>query len=287
MNPYVELGIGPTATLDELKHAYRRAVLRYHPDSAHGQGDPEKFNAVLQAYRILQRKYEKASASPKAGQPPGQPPPRPRPQGRSKTKIEVDQTTIQLPMEILIHYLEQTDNPYVRMIAIEAVALKNNPMAVRYLGDLLHRADTNTQRYVIRTLGEVSLWQAYATLLPWISSPDFEIAIESVKSLEKMTLENRVKIIQQLQNETESFLGSLFAPLRGTWEWLQSPRKSTPQLGQILLDDKYLTSEQLKIALLLQKRHPYLLGEILGKLEYIGSTEIQKALAVQSRATPR
>ena len=52
-SPYAELGVRPDVTLQELKQAYRQAVLRYHPDSAVGGANSLKFHAVTEAYKEL------------------------------------------------------------------------------------------------------------------------------------------------------------------------------------------------------------------------------------------
>ena len=52
-SPYAELGVRPDVTLQELKQAYRQAVLRYHPDSAVGAANSLKFHAVTEAYKEL------------------------------------------------------------------------------------------------------------------------------------------------------------------------------------------------------------------------------------------
>jgi molecular chaperone DnaJ len=51
---YSVLGIKPSATQEEVKRAYRKAVFRYHPDRNPGDSEASgKFKEVLDAYEVL------------------------------------------------------------------------------------------------------------------------------------------------------------------------------------------------------------------------------------------
>ncbi|MBQ3914155.1 MAG: DnaJ domain-containing protein [Paludibacteraceae bacterium] len=56
---YVALEIEPGATNDEVKKAYRRMAMKYHPDKVAGAGEEmrekatEKFRAINEAYEHI------------------------------------------------------------------------------------------------------------------------------------------------------------------------------------------------------------------------------------------
>ncbi len=50
-NYYDILGVGKTASADEIKKAYRRLAHQHHPDK--GGGTPEKFKEINEAYQVL------------------------------------------------------------------------------------------------------------------------------------------------------------------------------------------------------------------------------------------
>lgn len=52
-NPYDVLGISPQSSLDDIKKAYRRLAMKYHPDRNSSEEATEKFKQINQAYDTL------------------------------------------------------------------------------------------------------------------------------------------------------------------------------------------------------------------------------------------
>lgn len=60
-NPYQVLGVSKTASQDEIKAAYRRLALKYHPDRNHGDAQAEeKFKSISEAYATLRDPEQRA-----------------------------------------------------------------------------------------------------------------------------------------------------------------------------------------------------------------------------------
>ena len=70
-NYYEILGVSKTATEDEIKKAYRKLAVKYHPDKNEGDKEAEKkFQEISEAYNVLSNK-EKRSEYDNYGSDPG------------------------------------------------------------------------------------------------------------------------------------------------------------------------------------------------------------------------
>ena len=304
-NLYFELGVKPGVSPKQLKQAYRQSVMRYHPDTAAGKGNTEKFRQVTEAYQLLQKMnaYEAVSSSKKTVSRTSnlrqkftsvffnkrrQDDQTEKPwwdnidvhQGKNE-KIKVNRQTTNLSLEELINCVELSTNQYVRQVALEAIAAKRDKGGVKYLLHLLQNSKKSNRNQVIQALGQCSIQGVNKYLLAYVTDPDIEISASAIKALERLNAANRSLVIEILRKKTPTWQNSLLQPLSKLKNKVFSVAASKRKLGDLLLRDRKLTVEQLEIALLIQKRFPLLLGQILRYLNYVSIPEIQNSIASQ------
>ena len=305
INPYYELGVKPGVSHKQLKQAYRQSVMRYHPDTAGGRGNAEKFRQVTEAYQLLQKMnaYEAASSSKKTVS---------RtsnlrqkfssvffnkrrqenqvekpwwektniPQGNNE-KIKVNRQTTNLSLEELINCVELSTNQYVRQVALESIAAKRDEGGVKYLLHLLQNSENSNRNQVIQALGQCGFQMVNKYLLAYVKDPDIDISASTIKALERLNAANRSLVVEILRKENPTWQNSLLQPFSILKDKVVSVASSKRKLGDLLLRERKLTAEQLEIALLMQKKFPLLLGQILRYLDYVSIPEIQNSIASQ------
>ena len=307
LNPYNELGVEPGVTPQQLKQAYRQSVMRYHPDKSSGSGNAKKFRQVTEAYQLLQKMnaYQSTHAGKKTVsrasnlrqkfssvfQKKRQPQTKTSSPWWEKIsvphendeKIKVNRQTTHLSLEELINCVELSENQYVRQVALEAIAAKKDKGGVNYLLHLLQNSDTSKRTDVIKALGQCGIKRVNQYLFPYVNDTSIEISAAAVKALESIDSANRSHIVEILRSQTSSWKVSLVRPLSKLKFQLFSFTSSKRKLGGMLLRSGSISEQQLEIALLMQKRFPLLLGQILRYLEYVTIPEIQNSIASQKK----
>ena len=234
-NLYFELGVKPGVSPKQLKKAYRQSVMRYHPDTAAGKGNTEKFRQVTEAYQLLQKMnaYEAASSSKKTVS---------RtsnlrqkfssvffkkrrqenqtekpwwdnidvPQGKNE-KIKVNRQTTNLSLEELINCVELSANQYVHQVALEAIAAKRDEGGVKYLLHLLQNSENSNRNQVIQALGQCGFQGVNKYLLAYVTDPDIEISTSAIKALERLNAANRSLVIEILRKRKSNLAELIIA----------------------------------------------------------------------------
>ena len=84
MDYYETLGVARTATEEEIKKAYRKLAMQYHPDRNPGDKEAEtKFKQVQEAYDTLFDTNKRARYNGSKPQP--KPPPKPKPKAKKSS----------------------------------------------------------------------------------------------------------------------------------------------------------------------------------------------------------
>lgn len=59
MDYYAVLEISPDSSVDEIRKAYHKMALRYHPDKCQEEGSEEKFRNVVESYEVLSDSFKR------------------------------------------------------------------------------------------------------------------------------------------------------------------------------------------------------------------------------------
>ena len=277
-SPYAELGVRPDVTLQELKQAYRQAVMRYHPDSGVGAANSLKFHAVTEAYKELRAIVDQS--------------PRERDTKHQHSSLRkknqfldgeqpIDPQTLELGVPALQQLLCESDNSHVRQVAAVALFLKKEASLTRELLAIAKQPAMPSLRMAILSAMHTGPHKKVVPILLAVACEgDLETAAIAIQQLEKIDASLRVKILFKLRMAHLSL-------------WERTKRVFDPdlllitqysQLGDQLCQRGLLSQEQLQIALVLQKKFPLLLGQILRQLNYVQPHELRSVLNNTSRS---
>ena len=277
-SPYAELGVRPDVTLQELKQAYRQAVLRYHPDSAVGAANSLKFHAVTEAYKELraivdQSPREKGSEHQ-------------HPTSRKKNQLldgeqPIDRQTLELDVPALQQLLCESENSHVRKVAAIALFLKKEASLTRELLAIAKQPAMPSIRKAILSAMHIGPRKKVVPILLAVAcESDLEIAAVAIQQLEKIDASLRGKILFKLRMAHLS----LWERTKRVFDQDLLLITQYSQLGDQLCQRGLLSQEQLQIALVLQKKFPLLLGQILRQLNYVQPHELRAVLGSPSRS---
>jgi len=211
MNHYFAiLRVKPGSNIREIKKAYRRAVIKYHPDTNGGRGNTDRFKEVVTAYKALQKHYKSIGVKQTAPQTNSnfiflriyyslrdmikhssdapQRFIRPR-----KRKIYdgtfIDPLVTSIPYEDLKLRFYESNNIHVRQQAARALAYNNAKEAVDILKPELETASQGFLVELIFCFGLIPLDSSIKILKRFAGSRDIRVACAAVNALQNIDRE--------------------------------------------------------------------------------------------------
>ena len=196
------LGLGPDATLRDLKRVFHKKAVEYHPDVNPSAAAAAEFKIITAAYGILKQHLR--------NHPPA--PPEPIQKKRTRKMRERDarvdeearrvifhrpRRTAQqgprpaagplLPAPDLIYRLENSSNKYVRLHAVRALAELGGPDAAWPVIQALYDHDPDVRLHAVHALGNMRARFAVMPLIRLHESAENQVAAAAVlAALEKI-----------------------------------------------------------------------------------------------------
>ncbi len=219
MNHYFSiLRVKPGADMAEIKNAYRKAVLRYHPDSNDGIGDTDKFKDTVKAYHEIQKHYKSLGLKkPKRWQTAfaafvakvtffQKLPKRASARERSrKRKVYrggyVDARVSSLSFEELRLRFFESSNGFVKKQAARALAICHGFEALAIFESELKVAEPYLVAEIIFCLGLVDHKGSVKILETYLRNEDIKIACAAVNALQNINRRNAKNILKKIEKE--------------------------------------------------------------------------------------
>ncbi len=169
------LGLSPGAVLIDIQNAYRKLVLKYHPDVNHEITAPERFREVVAAYSALIERW----------------------QARLETtseelfeKVKEDPVIKEMTFEELEKRLKYSSSSLMRVGALIALGAQDGEKAKRLIFDYLKDKDEGVRLAALKVLGKICDARDLSKIFMMLSS------INSKKTF-KHTSKTILQIMQQ------------------------------------------------------------------------------------------
>ncbi|MFW6216126.1 MAG: HEAT repeat domain-containing protein [Alkalispirochaetaceae bacterium] len=195
-NAYGLLGLPDGATLEEVKHAYRRLALRCHPDRPGGSEG---------AFARIESAYQQLCAAA------GATPPREGP---------VEQLTL-TDIQRLGRQLRESPSESVRLFACKSLANAGRRSAYAYIREALYDDSPRVVLAAVEAVGSLGIRHAYGELGALYSRGSVEVRVAVLSAIEKSSAfeQFRSVVLQALDDpdgEVRRRGISCFARMRGT-----------------------------------------------------------------------
>ena len=138
---YIEvLEVSPEADLLDIQNAYRKLVLKYHPDLNHEITAAERFREVVTAYTALIERWRTRSAITC---------------DKMFEKVQEDPVIKGMTFEELENRLKYSSSPRMRVGALIALGMQGGKKAKRLIFDYLKDKDEGVRLAALNVLGKI------------------------------------------------------------------------------------------------------------------------------------
>lgn len=215
---YQLLKVRRDATVTEIKAAYRRSVIKFHPDLNRHPGANRHFQQIVQAYESIIRDKKDKSKRKVTNQERSQ-----LLSGQASQKItsrfierllkrifkkparglfsgrkKIDKKTLDMPVMELKARLTGTDNPYMQKFALSALALHPDPAAARVLAEAALFLSEELRPVIFDSMAVRKDRCSIRELARLARNTDPQIRVDAVNSLGKIGNRFAVEALNEL-----------------------------------------------------------------------------------------
>jgi DnaJ-like protein/HEAT repeat protein len=219
---YQLLKVRRNATVTEIKAAYRRSVVKYHPDLNRHPGAARHFQQIVRAYEsIIKDKKEKDSRKVSDQERNGLLTGSDQEQQTSRfierllnrvfkkpgrklfsRNKKIDRKTLEMPVRELKARLTGTDNPYMQKYALKALALHSDPAAARILVDAVLYLSEELRPLIFDSMADRTDRMTVRELTRLARNTDPQIRVDAVNALGRIGNRYAREALKELLTES-------------------------------------------------------------------------------------